>query len=468
MRILFVHSEEDAYTAEKPISIAERVQFGISYIAAYLQAAGQETHLVVISEGTQGRVEEAVRRLEPGLVCFTAVYSQYHFIAPVAASLKRAHPELFLILGGAHASLKPNDCAKDGFDALCIGEGEQPALELVRCLEAGKEPAGIANLWLRREGEWEKNPPRPFLADLDELPFPDRGMWRDWMAFPESRPSILAARGCPFDCTYCCNHALQRLAPGKYVRFRSPDNIVRELEELADSMPLPNVYLEVETLGVNKRWAQELCGRLADFNGRREVPVAFGTNLRITRGNHLRELFGSMREAGFSFVNIGLESGSERIRREVLKRDYSNDDVIEAVRLAHENGMQVGTYNLIGIPGETPSDFRETVKVNRACQPDWFLLSVFFPYPGTDLHQVCEEEGLLEGEIDMQFERRRPVLDQPCFSKRQVQRSHRWFVFNVYRGNRPLRDIIMLVLRSRIFQSPVLLKVFRRFSKAVA
>ena len=469
MRVLFVHSEEDAYSPEKPVSLWERMQFGISYISSYLKQAGHSTRLVVLTGATQHLISDYVEEFQPQLVCFTAVFSRYHFVTEMAAALKKSHPDLYLILGGSHASLEPESCLGEAFDAICIGEGEEPTLELVEQLERGESPAGIDNLWIKRNGNVEKNPSRPFLPDLDALPFPDREMWLPWMAFPQSRPSIMLGRGCPFKCTYCSNHALQRLAPGPYVRFRSAENIIAELEEVTRQIPSsPDVYMEVETFGVNTRWATELCSHLEAFNAAREQPIGFGTNLRVTRNNHQVDLFKALGRANFKFVNIGLESGSERVRREILKRDYSNEDVLNAVRLARENGLQVGIYNLIGIPGETPADFRETIRVNRACQPDWFLLSVFFPYPGTDLHKLAEEQGLLDGPLDMQLERRRPVLDLPGFSKRQVQRRHNWFAFFIYRGHRPMHEILYVVSRARIFQSRLRMRIFRRISKAVS
>ncbi len=468
MKVLFVHTEEDVFSPEKPVWLWERMQFGISYISSYLKAAGHTTRLVVLTGATRQLLGEYVDEFQPGLVCFTAVFSQYHFMVEAGAALRRSHPHMYQVLGGAHASLEPESCLQESFDAVCVGEGEEATLELVEQLEAGMEPAGIPNLWLKRDGAVERNPSRPFHKDLDSLPFPDREMWLPWMAFPQSRPSIMLGRGCPFHCTYCSNHALQRLAPGPYVRFRSPENIIAELAEVTAQIPeSPDVYMEVETFGVNTRWAKELCSHLETFNAAREVPLNFGTNLRVTRNNHQGELFEALGRANFKFVNIGLESGSERVRSEVLKRDYSNEDVLSAVRLARANGLQVGIYNLIGIPGETPADFRETVRVNRACQPDWFLLSVFFPYPGTDLHRVAEEQGLLEGPIDMELERRRPVLDLPGFSKRQVQRRHNWFAFFVYRGHRPMHEILFIVSRARIFQSNLLMRIFRKFSKSV-
>ena len=463
MRVLFVHSEQDTYSPEKPIENLERMQFGISYISSVLKDAGHETRLVVPVRGREAVVDRYVSEFEPGLICFTAVYSEFEFIARLAARVKASHPEIFLIAGGPHASLKPEECIGSAFDAVCVGEGEYPTLELVEQLEADRSPASIPNLHIRRGDRIEKNPPRPFIQDLYSLPFPDREMWLPWTAWPESRPSLLVGRGCPFQCTYCCNHALLRLAPGRYVRMRSPGNIVAELQEMKAIRPgLTSIYLEVETLGVDLEWALELCSELERFNGEHEVPVAFGSNLRVTPNTDYDELFAGFARANFDLVNIGIESGSERVRREVLKRNYSNDDIIRAVRTARKHGLLVGTYNLIGIPGETKADFRETVRVNRICEPDWYLLSVFFPYPGTELHSKCQELGLLENAPDCELERRRPVLDLPGFSKRQVKRRFAWSAMLMYGGRQPMVTLLWLVVMNRIFATRRFLTWYRK------
>ena len=467
MKVLFIHSEEDPYSPDKPLEVQERMQFGISYISAILKKEGHKTRLAVLCRETGDTIEEHVRAFDPGLICFTAVYTEYLFLSRVAAAVKRRHPDIFLLLGGAHASLKPDSClSAAAFDAVCVGEGEYPTLEAVEQLEAGRYPSGIPNLYIKLPGgEIERNSPRPFIEDIDNLPFPDREMWTDWVANPSSRPSVLVGRGCPFQCTYCCNHALMKTSPGKYVRLRSPHNIVAELAAMKEKDPsFCEVYLEVETLGVKQDWALELCAELRRLNSSLETPIAFGSNLRVTPDTDYEGLFAAFAATNFRFINIGLESGSERVRREVLKRRYSNGDIVRTVETARRHGLQVGLYNLIGLPGETPRDFRETVRVNRACQPDWFLLSVFFPYPGTELYDMCREQGLLERDPDPRLERRRPVLDLPGFSKRQVGWRRDWFPLLVYRGYRPLSECIWLVAMAKIYSNRRFISMHRRLN----
>ena len=466
MNVLFVHAEEDHYSHEKPLEGYERMQFGISYISSVLKEEGHRTRLVVPTRESDAVVFEHIRDFNPGLVCFTSVYTVFDFITEVAGRVKGRHPDIFLAVGGPHASLRPDECLEAAFDAVCVGEGEYPTLELVEQLESGRFPWGIPNLLIKSDNGVERNPTRPFLEDIEALPFPDREMWLPWLANPLSRPSILAGRGCPFQCTYCCNHALRRLADGKFVRLRSPENIAEEILSIKRVLYLlEEMYLEVETLGANREWALELCSRLEDINEQYDVPIAYGTNLRVTPNADYEKLFTALERSNFRFVNIGLESGSEKVRRDILKRRYSNQDVMEAVSAARKHGVKVGFYNLIGLPGETREDFRETVRMNRACQPDWYLLSAFFPYPGTELHETSLERGLLDGPVDRKLERRRPVLDQPGFTKRQIKRRLTWSPLLFYGGHRPAREVIRLLALGKIFSNPRLLRFWRGLRK---
>jgi len=464
--VLFVHAEEDHYSREKPLEGYERMQFGISYISSVLKEEGHSTRLAVPTRESDEVVFDYIRDFNPGLICFTSVYSVFDFITGVAERVKKRHPDIFLAVGGPHASLRPKECLGSAFDAVCVGEGEYPTLELAEQLERGRFPRGIPNLLIKSGAGVERNPTRPFLEDIDALPFPDREMWLPWLANPLSRPSVLAGRGCPFRCTYCCNHALRRLAPGKYVRLRSPGNIAEEILSIKRVLYLlEEMYLEVETLGADLEWALELCSRLERINQEYEVPIAYGTNLRITPNADYEKLFAALERSNFSFVNIGLESGSERVRRDILNRRYSNRDVTKAVEAARRHGIKVGFYNLIGLPGETRRDFRETVRMNRVCRPDWYLLSAFFPYPGTELHRTSLEMGLLDGPLDRRLERRRPVLDQPGFTRRQVKRRLTWSPLLFNAGIRPARAVLRQLVLGKIFASPRLLRFWRMLRK---
>ncbi len=452
MNILFVYSVDEIYSFARPLLGPGWLHFGISYVSSFLKKHRHHTGLVVLGR-ILGRknydiIDKYLEKFHPRLICFTAVSSEYRFICGMAKYIKSRYPAIYLLIGGPHVSLNPQDTESSEFDAICIGEGENPTLELVSQLERGLSPAGVSNLWIKKGGSIvEKNLPRPFLQDLDSLPFPDREIWQEWMPSGTGLTQpVLLGRGCPFECTYCCNHGLRKIASGMYVRLRSADNITEEIKEIAAKYLITeNIYLEVETIGVNKEWAMQLCAKLQQLNLTLSKPLSFGVNLRITPKADLEALFAEFKKSNFNFINIGLESGSERVRREILNRDYSNEDIINTVNLARKYGLKVHFYNLIGVPGETVAEFKETVRMNRLCQPDFHYTSIFYPYPGTALHALCKKQGLLKKDLDTEMERHKAVINLPSFNKHQIQRSFLWFDYYLYKGRKPAYKLIARV-----------------------
>jgi hypothetical protein len=261
---------------------------------------------------------------------------------------------------------------------------------------------------------------------------------------------------------------LRKLAKGTYVRYRPASDVVAEIEELTAQNPkLREIYFEVETIGTRRDWILDLCARLADLNYRRSEPIRYGVNLRVTPDCDFEDVFAAMRRANFTFVNIGLESGSERVRREVLRRNYSNEDVLRTVAQARTHGLQVSLLNMIGLPGETIADFEMTVQVNRACRPDWHGTSIFYPYPGTEICALCAREGLLAGRTASGvIERTRAVLELPGFPRAEIEKRYVWFDYDVYKGVRPLHRILRAVLAAKVRSSPRLFSLVQRARSA--
>ncbi len=464
MRILFVTSLTDAHTPHRPLRSPEQIQFGISYLSACLQQAGHQTRLAVLSS-TWGRynrhlILESARDFPPDLIAFTAVSSEFPFIAAVADWSRHRFPHAHRILGGPHATLRPREALAFPFDAVCVGEGEATLVATANRLACGTPLEPLGNLWIRRAGRVIPGPQEPFLQDLDQLPFPDRSMWSPWIT-PDSngRPAVLLGRGCPYLCTYCSNHALSRAAPGPYVRLRRPGPIVAEIAALAAAAetrgrPLDEIALEVESIDLDRAWALDLCAALARFNAERPRPVGFATNLRVAPRSDPTPLFEAMRKAGFRRITLGLESGSDRVRREVMKRSYSTQDVLDTVREARRHGLEVVLQNIIGVPGETEAEALETALLNRILEPERYYVGVFHPYPGTELHAACVRRGIVATSLRGGRERSVPVLDLPEFPAHRIRRTLVWFDFHVSAGRRPALRIASRALRTWVRTHP--------------
>lgn len=437
------------YTSENQIAVRKHIPFGISYIATELRNSGHDTRLFVVTDQTDlsKSLRQIVTDFDPGLMCLTAVTTQIPLAMKTAETVKSIRRDIYVVVGGTHATLNPSDVISfPQVDAVCIGEGEGPVVQVADALDAGRRPSGIENFWFKRPGSKaiEKNPLAPFEEDLDSLPFVDRGMWQPWVANPRSSPAILLGRGCPNSCTYCSNHALRKLARGRYVRFRSVANIMLEIEELCQDSSVTEIYLEVETIGSNTKFAFELSAALEQFNKMRSKPVSFAVNLalskRVCDKEVTKRLLEAFSRANICTLGIGLETGSDRIRNEVLQRPpYSNDDLREFCRSAKANGIRVVTYVMLGLPTETPAEWRETVELVRECDVDGVLLSIFYPYPGTELYDKALKQGLFKtDDLPEVRERTDTALDLPGFPSWRVRLEYVLFPFRFLKGRASL------------------------------
>ena len=457
MKILFVYSVNSPNEPKRPLESQDEMQFGISLISAYLQRHGHQTELLVLTRKTDKTfIIDFVKNFDPSLIAFTAVTTEYPLIEEISQILRIEYPEIFFLIGGVHVTLNPEEKMLKTFNAICIGEGERSTLELVRQLEGNQNLSLVPNLWFLQNGQCQKNSIIPFEKNLDELPFADRRMWQRWIKEPKSRFSLLLGRGCPYSCTYCSNHALRKTAEGRYVRFRSPENILAEIDHITKYYPfVREIYLEVETFGAARfDDALTLCMLLEKFNANRSELIEFGINFRLIKfRDKLAPLFEAISKANIRYLNIGLESGSERVRNEILKRPESNEDIIKTVRLAKSFGIQVRFYNLVGIPGESKEEFKETIRMNQICQPDFNYLSIFYPYSGTDLHAKCIEMGLISPgkPLQVQVERIFASFDSPVFTAREVEFSYIWFDFMVYRNTKSVNELLNSVIGNYLY-----------------
>ena len=470
MKIMFIYSLEDTQSLSKPIRTWAHFQFGISYISSVLKANKYQTRLLIFGSnnkwsGNKKLLDESISNFSPDIICFTSVASQYPFIKKIADVIKNLYPDIYLIIGGVHATLNPHEVISGPFNAVNIGEGEYSVLELCRRLDKKKNLQGIKNLWVKLpDGTIEKNETSPFLQDIDNLPFPDREMWIPWIKEQRGTElTVLLGRGCPYNCSYCCNHAIKKVAAGKYIRFRSPENIIKEIAQLHKTFPNHSgIYFEVESIALNKTWLFELCKQLEKYNSTINNFLSYGCNFRITPQTKDDKIFIALRKANFHKINIGLESGSEYIRSKILNRRYSNSDFLNVVKMARKAGLKISVFNMIGLPKETYENHMETVSLNRHCQPDNHYTGIFYPYPGTKLFELCMEEGYINGIITTKNERKEPVIESSSFSKKKIKNAYILFDYRVYKGYKPYWWIIPKIVVAKIQSDIFIYSLFRK------
>lgn len=418
MKVTFVYSDyfetQDIHTEPQG-----RVYLGIGYLSASLKRAGHEVELVHLVEPT-GRREllELVWSTRPGLVAFSATTLQFSKVCAMSSWVKE---ELGVptVCGGVHPTIAPEEAlAEPGIDYICRGEGEEALVQLCDSLEDGGSVEGVAGIWGTSRGKVFRNPVRPLVEDLDSLPFPDRGIFdpAKFASNQQKRLTMMASRGCPFSCSYCCNHLQKTIYPNSehYVRFRSPGNVVAEIEDArAADTGIEQVRFDDDILTLDRKWFREFAVLYRD-----RVGLPFICNARVDLLNE--EMVRLLAEAGCVTVAMGVESGSAWLRRNVLERGIDDDKIYRAFSLCHQYGISTVSLNMTGFPHETISMALETVKMNARIEPGAVQVAALCPFPNTRIFAVCEEGGMIGDAIGDTIFSGRSELNLDAISRQQV------------------------------------------------
>jgi radical SAM superfamily enzyme YgiQ (UPF0313 family) len=404
---------------------------GLASISAALKAAGHQPSLLHLTRPIDRESFCAeLRRIDPQVIGLTARTSALAMCREYTAWARAALPDATLVWGGYHPTLSPQSCiAVPGVDAVCVGEGEAAMAELADAVSRGSDPRRIGSLWYRTadgggdDDTVARNPVRPLGCDLDAYPLPDYRLFDRNRLIATRTGTALAmlSRGCPYRCTYCTNHAFRATYPDDrhYHRSRSPRRSIECLRQLREWYPaVREIRFLDNVFGITPEWLEEF-GELY----RREIGLPFSCDLRV-EGVHERALR-RLADMGCTHVFIGVESGNEEMRRRLLGRGMGDDEIVAAFRMCHDHGIQALSFNMVGLPGETPADALSTVKLNARARADSSIVSVFSPYPATVLHDVALEKGYIgSGEIDF---RDATFLDQP-----QLPREHVVFMASYF------------------------------------
>jgi anaerobic magnesium-protoporphyrin IX monomethyl ester cyclase len=423
-------------------------QHGLASISAVLKQNGfTDIHLAHITDQAHvRRWPDDLARLKPDVVGLYSTAEQFYFVKDL---IQRVPPGIFTIVGGAHPTCFPECIDKvPRLDAICIGEGEHAMLELVQALQAGKDVSGIRSLWVRHNGAIVRNPVRPFIENLDELPYEDLDLFNPQEKIDRygmSQIRMITSRGCPYQCTYCSNKRLSESQPGRYVRYRGAAHVMGELNELNRKYRFSEVMFDDDIFMMNKAILGEFCARYPKEIGK---PFVFCGRVEMCKP----DMLAALKAAGGRRIDFGVESGNEELRRRILKRRMTNADIVDACRMAQAAGLQVKTLNMVGLPDETAATHMDTVKINQDINPDVVSVFTFCPYPGTELYDYCVQKGYYTpaDELPKHYVARRDtLLTMPGFPQREIQRCFKWFGFRVYRKHSLIKAIGYTVIQSK-------------------
>lgn len=372
-------------------------RWNITVGTGYVMGPGFRRYLEQLSDHRAkiwNEIREAIAEFDPDVVGITAKTQTFAGAAVVARLVKEHDPRVPVALGGPHATLSPEHALRcTEIDILAVGEGERTLVELLQSLEEGTSLHGVPGLVFRQRGATVRTPARVQIEDLDVLPHPITvipKVLRDYERYPpDAFGFVFSARGCPYSCTFCESKAMWT----QKTRWRSPENVVEELE-LLQQAGVQRVVFDDDTFGIKQSYIMELCAlierRCPDLRWNCEITVG------VTRDASIK----AMKRAGCVSVAVGVESGNNEMLRKIRK-SQTIEKAYEAVDTIKANGIEAQTFFMLGFPEETEETLADTVEAIRRINSDFIILNVFTPYPGSEMFAQCRQLGLVDDDFDV-------------------------------------------------------------------
>lgn len=404
MKILLTHGYFLSEDAKEQAIMKPYVPLGILSVSAYLEQKGFDN---AVFDSTFSAFDKLCAFLIEERPDVIGIYTNLMTRINVIRIIKyiKSQPALShvrIILGGPEVRQHAQPLLEVGADVIAIGEGEETMFELIKAWsEQSADLATIKGIhWKNQRGEININPERELLKDINQLPFPNRkkvdlqkyfDAWKH--AHGESSVSVSTMRGCPYTCKWC-----SRAVYGLSYRRRSPELVADEIQELQRTYTFDSIWFVDDVFTINAKWMREFASVVA----KRGMKIRYEIISRSDRLNE--EMLDLLAQSGCFRIWIGAESGSQKVI-DAMDRRVDVKNVREMIQLTRKKGMQAGTFIMLGYPGETELDIRETVEHLVQSNPHHFTITLAYPIRGTELYKETEHQFTHVGEWETSTDR---------------------------------------------------------------
>ena len=410
MNVLFVELE-----MERNWSVAS---IGPAFLSSYVRPHGHSCKIVHIPFDMS--IDDAIHMIcaeKTDILGLSLTTRQWQRAVRLLKKL-RTIENIPTIVGGLHPTFSPEDTlSKEGIDYVCLGEGEDSFLDFLGHMQQNGSVANgeIENIWVKGGTRPKVRPPVP---ELDTIPFMDRALLNERYGVV----NMTTQRGCPFPCTYCAARMYNEMyGNAEYGRRRSIQNVLDELHHIKENELLSYVIFLDDTFTINHKWIRSFLTQYKE-----QLSIPFGIHARAETIN--QRMLVQLAESGCKHITFGVESGSHRLRYEVMHRKVSNQRLIDAFRWTKELGMLATANYIIGFPTETREDIEETIALHYEIDPDDFGYFVFYPYPGTPMYQYCLKNGLLpENHLSLEANHRKSILLHDTLTDEDIEEYYQKF-----------------------------------------
>lgn len=365
---------------------------GPIYISAVLKKSGHDCRMVIAN--SLENAGKAIEEYRPDLIGFSIMSGSAEWANQMGSQIKNKYG-LKTIFGGVHPTFYPEYIKNEGVDILVRGEGEDAVLEVMNRIAENKDLFGIGNISYKKNGSINENPIRDLQSDLDAYPFPDRKLYEQELKkynMDLGVRNVITSRGCPFSCTFCQAVAMRQMYAGKgnYIRTRKIENVLEELEFLKKTTETRLLYFVDDIFGLDFNWLKDFLPLYKE-----RVGLEFSCLVRADVMRKYENYAKLLKDSGCRMVAFGIESGSQRIRNELLKKKMTNEDILTAASMLHAVGVKFRAFNILGLPGESLTDAYETVQLNIDIRTDYPWCAIYLPLKDTELANYAFKETLL-------------------------------------------------------------------------
>src|SRR3989337_31277 len=417
MKVLLINPPQTFYPGSEPP--AGNLPLGLLYIAAVLEKAGYNVEILdafmsdsvfrkigdTINVGMPyGQIKEEIKKRKPDIVGIANPFTcQVANAIKVGNIVKEINPHILTVVGGPHVTAVPVEFLQEAknVDIAVIGEGEYTMLDVVSFCEGHKKINEVQGIAYRKDESIALNSPRPFIKNLDELPYPayhlvDMEQYLnpkkiEYRSFKDRAISMITSRGCPFNCSFCSVH----LHMGKMFRAHSVDYIVNHIEHVVNKYRVKNIFFEDDNLTLDLKRFEAICDKIIE----KSIKFNWETPNGIRPDYLTLSLLKKMKKSGCQSLFFGIESGDQCVLDNVIDKRLNLKEVVKVAKMCKDIGLKTAAFYIIGFPGEKKENMLKTVELALRLKRDFdvgMLLHVAPRSLGTRLFKECTEKGYIQ------------------------------------------------------------------------
>ena len=381
-------------------------------------------------------LKKQVERFKPNLIALSTTEDMWELGVKFLHEIKnyKIKNKIPVIAGGVFPTFAPEIVSKEELvDLVCVGEGENALVDLCKKIQNNQDYSSVTNLWFKKNGKIIKKNPISKPVDINKNPIIDIGLFernrlyrpmggKIYKMFP-----VETNRGCPYTCRFCNSPdqmaLYKRESTGGYFRKKNIDLVSKELKHFKEDLGVEYNYFWADTfLAMNKREFEEFCDMYSEI----KVPFWFQTRPETVTEYNMKKLA----EVGLDRISFGVEHGNEKFRAEVLDRRWSNEKIIEKLKLPRRYGIKYSVNNITGFPKETKKLAFDTIELNRCFDANNTNIHTFVPFHGTPLRTLSEKLGYIEPETITKCITNDTQMVMPQYPPHEIQEITK--CFNLY------------------------------------